>query len=142
MAIMNFKDNKLTPELKEQLIQGTKVEFKWYGSDSLYIGRIEMRDGRHYFVNEHCYENDILVQKGMKYYNPLDSFHCFSHFKILDKMSKYEYILTLKDNMPKALKDKLNTILKDEYEDALKEGKNIKHPLWDLVVNPLIKKPL
>jgi hypothetical protein len=78
--------NQLTDEKKKLLKQGTKVEFKWYGSNSLYIGRIEVdKYGNLYFINEHCFENDALkdVNEGMRYYNTLESFFFFTHFEIL-----------------------------------------------------------
>ena len=79
-------ENQLTEEKKKLLKQGTKVEFKWYGSKSLYTGRIEIdKYGGIYFINEHCFENDKLkdVDEGMRYYNTLDSFFFFTHFEIL-----------------------------------------------------------
>lgn len=79
-------ENQLTEKIKSQLKQGTKVEFKWHGSKSLYTGRIEVNKyGSLYFINEHCFENDKLkaVDEGMRYYNTLDSFFFFTHFKIL-----------------------------------------------------------
>ncbi len=79
-------DNVLTDELKSNLKQGTKVEFKWYGNSELvYTGRIGVdKFGRLYFVNEFNYENDVLIQEGMRWYNPLDSFSIFNEFKILE----------------------------------------------------------
>lgn len=79
-----MEKTKLTQELLDSLKQGTKVEFKCYGSKILYEGRIEVdKFGRLYFVAEHNYIDDTLVSEGMRYYNPLDSFLCFSYFKIL-----------------------------------------------------------
>lgn len=78
--------NQLTDEKKKLLKQGTKVEFKWHGSKSLYTGRIEVdKSGNLYFINEHCFENDELkdVNEGMRYYNTLESFFFFTHFEIL-----------------------------------------------------------
>lgn len=80
--------NQLTDEKKKLLKQGTKVEFKWHGSDSLYTGRIEIdKYGNLYFINEHCFENDKLkdVDEGMRYYNTLESFFFFTHFEILSQ---------------------------------------------------------
>ena len=81
--------NQLTEEKRKLLKQGTKVEFKWYGSTLLYTGRIEVdeRTGRLYFINEHCFENDILLphMESMRYYNGLDSFFWFTYFEILSK---------------------------------------------------------
>jgi len=79
-------ENQLTEEKKKLLKQGTKVEFKWHGSKSLYTGRIEIdKYGEIYFINEHCFENDKLkdVDEGMRYYNTLDSFFFFTHFEVL-----------------------------------------------------------
>jgi hypothetical protein len=78
--------NQLTDEKKNLLKQGTKVEFKWHGSNKLYTGRIEVdKYERLYFINEHCFENDKLktMDEGMRYYNTLDSFFFFTYFKIL-----------------------------------------------------------
>ena len=80
--------NQLTEEKKKLLKQGTKVKFKWHGSNLLYIGRIELdKHGNIYFINEHSFENDKLkeVDEGMKYYNRLDSFFFFTYFEILKK---------------------------------------------------------
>ena len=79
-------ENQLTEEKKKLLKQGTKVKFKWHGSNSLYTGRIEVdKNGNLYFINEFCFENDKLkaVNEGMRYYNPLKSFFFFTHFEIL-----------------------------------------------------------
>ena len=79
-------ENKLTDEKKKLLTQGTKIEFKWHGSKSLYTGRIEIdKYDNVYFINEHCFENDKLkaMDEGMRHYNTLDSFYFFNHFKIL-----------------------------------------------------------
>ena len=79
-------ENKLTNEKKKLLIQGTKIEFKWYGSKNLYTGRIEIdKYDNIYFINEHCFDNDKLkvMDEGMRYYNTLDSFYFFNHFEIL-----------------------------------------------------------
>ena len=79
-------ENKLTTEIKKLLKQGTKVEFKWHGSKDLYIGRIELDIHNNiYFINEHCFEKNKLkdIYEGMRYYNMLDSFYFFNHFKII-----------------------------------------------------------
>tara|TARA_R110002049_G_scaffold293400_1_gene478398 strand:- start:34 stop:288 length:255 start_codon:yes stop_codon:yes gene_type:complete len=79
-------ENQLTDEKKKLLKQGTKIEFKWHGSNSLYTGRIEVdKYDRLYFINKKCFENDKLkaVDEGMRYYNTLDSFFFFTHFEIL-----------------------------------------------------------
>lgn len=76
----------LTEEIKSKLKQGTKVRFKWHGSNDFYTGRIEIdKYGNLYFINEHCFENDKLkaVYEGMRYYNTLESFFFFTHFEIL-----------------------------------------------------------
>jgi hypothetical protein len=71
---MQSKDSLLTQEILENLKQGTKVEFKWWGSKSLYIGRIEVdKYGDLYFVGESNYTNEVRSE-GMRYYNSLDSF--------------------------------------------------------------------
>ncbi len=76
--------NQLTDEKKKLLKQGTKVEFKWHGSDSLYTGRIEVdKYDTIYFINEHNFDNDELKAEGMRYYNALGSFFFFTHFEIL-----------------------------------------------------------
>ena len=81
---MQSKDSLLTQEIFESLKQGSKVEFKWYGSKMLYIGRIEVDQWKElYFVSEHNYTDDVLTSEGMRYYNSLDSFFCFTHFKVL-----------------------------------------------------------
>ncbi len=79
-------ENKLTDEKKKLLKQGTKVKFKWYGSDKLFVGRIEVdKHGGIYFVNEHCFNGDELMStcEGMRYYNRLDNFFFFTYFEIL-----------------------------------------------------------
>ena len=74
--------SQLTSEIKDNLIEGSRVEFKWYGSPKLYTGRIEVApNGVLYFVNEHNYKGDILIEESMRYYNPLESFFCFTYFK-------------------------------------------------------------
>lgn len=81
---MNWKDNKLTEKKRKLLKQGVKVEFKWHGSKVMYTGRIELdRFGRLYFVSEHNYKDDKLINEGMRFYNTLDSFSLFTHFEIL-----------------------------------------------------------
>lgn len=79
-----WRKNKLTPELKSQLKQGSKVRFKWHGNSSMvYIGRIEVREsGELYFVAEHNYKDDILIHETMRYYNPLDKYYHFTSFEI------------------------------------------------------------
>jgi hypothetical protein len=79
-------ENQLTDEKKKLLKQGTKVEYKWHGSNNLYTGRIEVDKYENlYFINEHCFENDKLkdVDEGMRYYNTLESFFFFTYFEIL-----------------------------------------------------------
>jgi len=79
-------ENSLTQEKKSLLKQGTRVQFKWHGSDRLYTGRIEINEhGEVFFVNEHCYEGDTLIdwQEPMRYYNRLDGFYFFNQFDIL-----------------------------------------------------------
>lgn len=79
-------ENKLTAEKERLLKQGSRVEFKWHGSKTLYTGRIELdKYGNIYFINEHCFENDKLLPhcEGMRYYNRLDDFFFFTHFEIL-----------------------------------------------------------
>ena len=86
LKIMIQGANQLTEEKKKLLKQGSKVEFKWHGSKSLYTGRIEIdKYGGLYFINEHCFDNDKLkaVDEGMRYYNTLDSFFFFTHFEVL-----------------------------------------------------------
>jgi hypothetical protein len=56
---MQSKD-LLTQEILENLKQGTKVEFKWWGSKSLYIGREVDKYGDLYFVGESNYTNEVL----------------------------------------------------------------------------------
>jgi hypothetical protein len=84
MAV-DWSDNKLTPEIKAKLKQGTKVKFMWHGNSSLvYNGRIEISDNRPYWVHESCYSGDNLVQPQMRLYNPLDNFFHFTMFEILN----------------------------------------------------------
>jgi hypothetical protein len=84
MNKIDWKDNKLTEEIRSQLKQGTKVEFRWHGSPHLYTGRIEVNEsGTLYFTNEHCYKGEKLMYPGMRYFNTIDSFFHFTHFKIL-----------------------------------------------------------
>jgi hypothetical protein len=86
LKIMIQGENQLTDEKKKLLKQETKVEFKWHGSKSLYTGRIELdKYDNIYFINEHCFENNKLkaMDEGMRYYNRLDSFFFFTHFKVL-----------------------------------------------------------
>lgn len=76
------RHSQLTQEIKDSLIEGSKVEFKWYGSPVLYTGRIEVApNGVLYFVPEHNYKGDILIEESMRYYNTLESFFCFIYFK-------------------------------------------------------------
>lgn len=80
------KENKLTPELRAELKQGTKIRFQWWGNSELvYTGRIEIdKFNRLYYVPEHCYENEHLF-KAMQFYNSLDSFGHFTMFEILEQ---------------------------------------------------------
>jgi hypothetical protein len=83
---MDWDDNKLIEEKKKLLKQGTKVQFKWHGSDMLYVGRIEVdKYGDLYFCAEHNYWGDKLTDSGktMQYYNTLESFFHFTYFEIL-----------------------------------------------------------
>lgn len=84
MAI-NWQDNKLTKEIESTLKQGSKVKFKWHGSDSEYTGRIEVNenDNQFYFVNEFNYKGDVLIHEGMRFYNPLERFFHFTMFEVL-----------------------------------------------------------
>jgi len=88
MKIKGFKiqrENQLTYKKKALLKQGTKVKFKWHGSNSLYIGRIELNEyGDIYFINENCFENDKLKYEELRYYNTLASFFPFTYFEILN----------------------------------------------------------
>lgn len=80
------EENQLTDEKIKLLKQGTKIEFKWYGSKRLYTGRIEVdKYNNIYFINEHCFEDDKLkaIDEGMRHYNRLDSFFFFTHFEVL-----------------------------------------------------------
>lgn len=82
-----MSENKLTDEKRGLLKQGSKVEFKWYGSKTLYKGRIEVdKYNTLFFINEHCFTDDKLneIDEGMRYYNPLDSFVRFDYFKIIN----------------------------------------------------------
>ena len=81
-----MEKSALTEEIRINLKQGTKVQFKWYGNkDATYTGRIEVgkNQGILYFINEHNFENDVLVNEGMRYYNSLDGFFNFTEFKII-----------------------------------------------------------
>lgn len=80
-------ENKLTEDKKRLLKQGTKVEFMWYGNNSLvYTGRIEKKNDVLYFCGENNYDGNNLTEigKSMQYYNPLSSFFFFTHFEILN----------------------------------------------------------
>jgi hypothetical protein len=80
-----FGKNQLTEEIKIQLKEGTKIEFKWYGNkEILYTGRIEVNEfGELFFVNEHCYTNFPQSLQSMRFYTRLESFYHFTYFKIL-----------------------------------------------------------
>lgn len=89
MAI-NWNDNKLTDDVRLILKQGTKVKFKWHGSNQEYIGRIEIdQRGVLYFVSEHNYKGDLLTNESMRFYNSLDSFFHFTSFEILSGSAKF-----------------------------------------------------
>jgi glycogen debranching enzyme len=82
---MSF-ENKLTPQLRGLLTQGTKVRFMWHGNKTMvYTGRIEVAHGVLYFCAEHNYKGENLtnVGKSMQYYNTLDSFFSFDMFEIV-----------------------------------------------------------
>lgn len=83
---IDWNDNKLTDQIKAKLKQGTRVKFMWHGSSTyLYTGRIEVdKFGRLFFVNEHNYEEDLLIHEGMRWYNPLESFWHFTMFEIIE----------------------------------------------------------
>ena len=82
--MINWNDNKLTDELKAKLTQGTKVKFKWHGSKSEYVGRIEVDQwGTLFFVSEENYQAHPDILESMRYYNRLDSFFHFTMFEIL-----------------------------------------------------------
>lgn len=83
--LTSFTDNKLTKEIESSLKQGTKVCFTWYGNSELeYVGRIEVNEfGNLFFVNEHFYQNDVLVQESMRFYCPLEGFFFFTKFEVL-----------------------------------------------------------
>lgn len=70
--------------IKSKIRQDSKVSFRWYGSGSLYTGRIEMKGNEPYFVNEfHYTESTPHVLEAMKYYNILESFGIFTEFNVL-----------------------------------------------------------
>lgn len=78
------KKSALSQEIRNQLKQGTKIRFKWWGNDSLvYTGRIETNGDALYYVSEHEYENNQLRCEGMRYYNPLHTFEPFTQFEVL-----------------------------------------------------------
>ena len=82
---MLIGENQLTEEKFQLLKQGTKVEFKWWGRDILYTGRIEIdKYGRIFYVNEHHYNGDDLKSQseGMRYYTLLEEFYNFTYFEI------------------------------------------------------------
>lgn len=103
-------ENKLTKEIKNQLQQGTKVEFKWHGNNSLlYTGYIEIdKWGELYFCAEHNYKDGELtdVGKSMQYYNTLESFFFFTYFEILEnfykgyRVDREGYIISKRFNRP------------------------------------------
>ena len=74
----------LTDETFNSLQQGTKVSFKWHGSDLLYEGRIEVdKRGDIYFVNEHNYNYFNLNGLCVKTYQS-DIFNNWIHTEWLD----------------------------------------------------------
>jgi len=83
-----MKDSQLTQDIYDSLKQGSKIEFKWYGnSELLYVGRIEVNNnGEKYFVAEHNYSGDAIRPEceGMRFYNSLQSFYCFTYFKLIE----------------------------------------------------------
>lgn len=75
-----------TREMYKKLRQGDKIRFKWYGSDRIYTGRVEIdKFGLKYWCNEVNYIGDEInpVFEGMRYYNNLESFFQFTSFEIL-----------------------------------------------------------
>lgn len=92
-----MKPSGLSDEIKSKLKNGSKVEFKWYGNaDLLYVGRVIKHNNRLYFVAEHNYKDDVLINESMKLYNPLEMFFNFTYFKILDKDGTEDIIIVLK----------------------------------------------
>lgn len=84
MGKLNYKELIRVGDLSGKIRQGSKVSFKWHGSDSLYTGRIEMRHDEPYFVNEFNYKSAPHILEVMKYYNPLDGFAFFTEFNVLE----------------------------------------------------------
>lgn len=74
----------LTPELTSQLVDGSKIRFKWHGNSFDYYGRI-VKDylGLHYVPECYYHDEDKHLFESMKYYNPLSSFSPFIEFEIL-----------------------------------------------------------
>ena len=81
-----IQENQLTEDKRNRLKQGTQVEFKIRFSSLLYRGFIEIDSaGRKYFCAEHNYKDGELTESGktMQYYNTLESYCFYTHFKIL-----------------------------------------------------------
>jgi hypothetical protein len=83
---MLFEDTIITDEIDQQLSQGKRIDFKWYGNiDLVYQGRIEVNDLNYkYFVNEFDYENDKLINEQFRFYNLLESFGKFVYIYIYE----------------------------------------------------------
>ncbi len=83
--MIDWNDNKLTPEIKRQLKSGTKIKFKWYGNDTMeYVGRIEVNYDELYWVPEIFYNEQSNLFESMRHYNRLESFFHFTYFEILN----------------------------------------------------------
>lgn len=81
--IIGNKPCTLAKDYEPELRQGDKIEFKWHGSDMLYIGRIEVDEfDEKYFVNEFNYNTDQADM--MKWYNKFDSFYCLTYFNKIE----------------------------------------------------------
>ena len=114
--------NALTDDKKKQLKQGTKVEFKWYGSGILYRGYIEVdRFGKLYFCAEHNYTNGVLTDFGMQYYNSLESFGFFTYFEIIEQQTLYKLMSNIDLDKMHELESKIQSNISKEINDQFEK---------------------
>lgn len=81
---INWDDNRLTPQIRSKLQNGTKVKFMWHGnSELIYEGRIKMDNYNNpWWIPEQYYINDVLQDNHIEH--TLDSFFHFTMFEIVD----------------------------------------------------------
>ncbi len=75
---------KIPVEEFNELKQGDKIKFKWYGNSELvYIGFIEIdRFGRKYFCSEsNYYEDGRIVNEQRRFYNDLQDYWEFTEIE-------------------------------------------------------------